>query len=127
MQFLAALTAPLKRLYLIKLAGKEKKKVNGMGVEMLAKISLKLFAFGIMTLGSRQHKFLIEYFENKGLTLTCPACGKSKWEPDGITAIPFMATSGEGLDKKLTFQTVIMVCGECGYIMQFSAKKLGLA
>jgi len=59
--------------------------------------------------------------------LTCPACGRTggKWGLcEDMVCMPFW--SKERMDIERALLAVVLTCAECGYMLLFCAKDMGL-
>ena len=78
-----------------------------------------------MPLGSSDKQIIRDHVE--GLNCSCPLCGSRQWEMCDDLASPLSVD----LEYKRTIEgkyipMVILICSNCGNIVQISAKKVGL-
>ncbi len=73
-----------------------------------------------MPLTREQAYKLQQWLNSRGVNLNCPMCGSAQWETGEIV-------SGVNVnDQRNTLPMVQVVCGNCGYVMLFSAMPIGL-
>jgi predicted nucleic-acid-binding Zn-ribbon protein len=65
------------------------------------------------------------WLQTRGVNATCPACAKKQWGLGEIISQPVANRLGSDMSAE-HMPAVTLVCGNCGYIMFFSAKLVGL-
>ncbi len=73
-----------------------------------------------MPLSHEQAHKLQQWLNSRGISLNCPMCSSSQWETGEIVS------SVNVNDQRNTLPMVQVVCGNCGYVMLFSAMPIGL-
>ena len=78
-----------------------------------------------MPLAKEQIKKLQDWMVAKGVSDTCPSCGKNVWETgDIIGQIPYAKGA---LTIGVSSPMVQMGCKNCGFVRLYSATLIGLA
>jgi predicted nucleic-acid-binding Zn-ribbon protein len=72
-------------------------------------------------------KTIKKHLTTVGFKPQCSMCGQSNWVIGDIIAPPVLAEDGKNLRSDSSIPSVAVVCGNCGYIIYFSAVRLGLA
>lgn len=73
-----------------------------------------------MPLSYEQAHKLQQWLNCRGTSGNCPMCGSSQWETGEII-------SGTDMDDQRSILPMVqVVCENCGYVMLFAAKPIGL-
>ncbi|MDJ1481872.1 hypothetical protein QNI16_15330 [Cytophagaceae bacterium YF14B1] len=78
-----------------------------------------------MTLSKEQEMQVRSWIDSKTGSLTCPVCQSKSKSVEGMVAM-FPVNTEKNVDMNFQMPVVIVACGNCGYIMPFSASKMGL-
>jgi predicted nucleic-acid-binding Zn-ribbon protein len=78
-----------------------------------------------MDLTEGQKKLVLNRINEMGWNAQCQVCRTNEWEFDDIVISPTLK-EGNQIDLENTVPEIHMTCNRCGYIMAFSAVKLGL-
>lgn len=77
-----------------------------------------------MPLNPQQRRNLEDWMREKAV-IQCPACGHDKWEIAEACYVKALLEEGEE-DLTEDEGVVKVSCEECGYVMLFDAKKVGI-
>ena len=77
-----------------------------------------------MTLSSMQRQLLENWMRSKAI-IQCPACGDSQWQFAQAAYVRALLEQGEQ-DLAEDEGVVKVCCGNCGYVMLFDGKTLGI-
>lgn len=66
-----------------------------------------------------------EWLERKGVKGSCPACGGRDWGLTDIIGLPVLDDAAKAAGDEYV-PAAAAVCGNCGFIMPFSARMMGL-
>ncbi len=72
-----------------------------------------------------QKQKLDVWLREKGIRPLCGVCAATNWVPGDIVTAP-VYSGGDTVIGGPVIPMVQVVCGQCGYVMQFSAKLMGL-
>jgi predicted nucleic-acid-binding Zn-ribbon protein len=67
-----------------------------------------------------------KHLNTVGFKPQCSMCGQSNWSIGDIIAPSVLAEDGKTVRHDNSIPSVVIVCINCGYVVQFSAAKLGL-
>ena len=70
-----------------------------------------------MALTPEQQQKLEQWMKARNVHPVCPMCQQSKWQTIGLVYLPGASPSA----------AVEIRCGNCGYVLLFSAQMMGLA
>lgn len=75
----------------------------------------------------REHEITIigAWMERKGVKAACPACGRRDWGLSDIIGLPVLEPDAKEPGDEYV-PAAAAVCGNCGFIMPFSARMMGL-
>ena len=65
------------------------------------------------------------WLERKVVKGTCPACGQRDWGLSDIVGLPVLDDASRPTQDEYV-PAAVAVCGNCGFIMPFSARMMGL-
>ena len=68
---------------------------------------------------------LTAWLQNRGVNAACPACTQQQWGLGEIVSMPVDTRLGADMTAQ-HLPVVSLVCGNCGFMMMFSAKLVGL-
>lgn len=79
-----------------------------------------------MPLGSNELRTVQDHLS--GHSVTCPICHATSWgiQPDFV-ALGYVDLEYKRMIEGKVHPVVIMVCNDCGYLLTFSAEKLGFS
>jgi hypothetical protein len=78
-----------------------------------------------MALTNSEVDRVTEWLQSRGVSAACPACTRKQWGLGEIISQPVSNRLGTDMSAE-HMPAVTLVCGNCGFIMMFSAKLLGL-
>ena len=65
------------------------------------------------------------WLQSRGVNAACPACTRKQWGLGEIVSQPVSSRLGSDMTAE-HLPAVSLVCGNCGFMMMFSAKLVGL-
>lgn len=78
-----------------------------------------------MPLTDSEVEKMTAWLQSRGVNAACAACGQKQWGLGEIVAQPVTSRLGTEVTGH-QLPAVSLVCGNCGFMMLFSAKLVGL-
>ena len=79
-----------------------------------------------MPLNETQRQKLIDWMRTKAVQAPCPACAADQMSPGDLVAETGVDAEGNIRYSGGLVLLVQIVCGNCGFVMHFDAKLIGL-
>ena len=79
-----------------------------------------------MPLNEAQKQRLTDWMQAKAVQAPCPACAADQWAPGDLVAESGVDAKGNIRFSGGLVLLVQVVCGNCGCVMHFDAKLIGL-
>lgn len=78
-----------------------------------------------MPLTNSEVERMTSWLQSRGVNAACAACGRKQWGLGEIISQPVSSRLGSDMTAEY-LPAVSLVCGNCGFMMMFSAKLVGL-
>lgn len=78
-----------------------------------------------MPLTNSEVEKMTAWLQSRGVNAACPACSQKQWGLGEIVSQPVSSRLGSDMTSE-HLPAVSLVCGNCGFMMMFSAKLVGL-